>query len=388
MDLLVAGLVAGVALSGHVHDGAWLPGWLVWPAAAGQALPLLVRRRMASAVVPAVLLTAGLAGACAAAAGVPAGACVPGLLAACYAAATYGRPPRDVAALVLTLMAALSIVLLGRGQSAEPVSAAAVLLSVALAWLAGYALRTRRAYIAGLVERAERLEREEGERAARAVVEERLRIARELHDAVGHSVSVIAIQSEAASRTLAGDPAAVAEYLQVIGTASRAAMAELRQVLRVLRPQEETDAEWDPAPGLGRLDDLVAGVEAAGVPVRLRTRGDLTDLPLGPGLVAFRIVQESLTNVLRHAGVGASAEVTVLREPTMLRVAVTDDGGGGPSAEAVGSGHSGHSGHSGQGMVGMRERVAVYGGTFRAGPGGRGFVVAADIPLQEQPEGG
>jgi signal transduction histidine kinase len=235
----------------------------------------------------------------------------------------------------------------------------------------GYAIRTRRAYVAELKERAARLEAEEGERAARAVADERLRIARELHDVIGHSISLITIQSEAAARSARTNPAAVSGFLATISATSRAALAEMRHVLAVLRP--DAQADLSPQPGLDALPELVARLEGGG----LRTRLDVEPLDLPPGiaLAVFRIVQEALTNVLKHAGANACASVTVARTGETVRVSVHDDGVG-ASKPASSAAH---------GIVGMRERVAVYGGTLRTGtrPAG-GFEVEARIPLPEE----
>jgi signal transduction histidine kinase len=238
-------------------------------------------------------------------------------------------------------------------------------------WVLGYAIRTRRAYIAELEARAARLEAEEGERAARAVVDERLRIARELHDVIGHSISLISIQAEAATRSVRTNPDAVPGFLTRISAASRQALAEMRHALAVLRPDAE--AELSPQPGLGDLGELVARLNAEGLVTRL----DAEPMDLSPGvaLTVYRIVQESLTNVLKHAGVGAKASVTIIRSGGTVRVSVHDDGAG-PSGQASSTAH---------GIVGMRERAAVYGGTLRTGPRpGGGFEVEASIPLPEQ----
>jgi signal transduction histidine kinase len=244
-------------------------------------------------------------------------------------------------------------------------------LAVAIAWTAGYAIRIRRAYVA---ERAERAERDEAERVARAVADERLRIARELHDVIGHAISLIAIQSEAAARSAGTDPDAVAGFLATISAASREALAEMRHVLAVLRPDPlHPQPDLRPAPDLGALPELADRLGAAGLPVRLDIP-EGTMVPPGVGLTAYRIVQEALTNALKHAG-AAHASVTVARSGDTLSVSVRDDGTnppGTPSATA-------------QGIVGMRERVALYGGTLRVGrhPAG-GFEVHATLPMTEE----
>ena len=247
---------------------------------------------------------------------------------------------------------------------------------VAASWVLGYALRTRRDYVAELRNRAARLEAAEGERAARAVVDERLRIARELHDVIGHSISLIAIQSEAAARSARSNPDAVPAFLSRISAASRQALAEMRGVLAVLRPDTTvlpTTGELSPQPGLEQVGELVASLRAGGLETRLEA--EPMHLPPGIALAVYRIVQESLTNVLKHAGTGAKAGVTIIRSGGTVRVSVHDDGAG-PSGRASSTAH---------GIIGMRERAAAYGGTLRTGarPGG-GFEVEASIPLPEQ----
>jgi signal transduction histidine kinase len=242
---------------------------------------------------------------------------------------------------------------------------------VAASWVLGYAIQTRRAYIAQLKERAARLEAEEGERAERAVLDERLRIARELHDVIGHSISLITIQAEAAARALRTDPDAVPAFLGRISDAGRQALGEMRGVVAVLRP--DAHAEMSPQPGLDQIGELVERLGAGGLRVRL----DMEPTRLSPGieLTAYRIVQESLTNVLKHAGPGAKAAVTVARSGGLLRVCVRDDGAG-PHGPAASTAH---------GIVGMRERAAAYGGSLTSGarPEG-GFEVEALIPLPEE----
>jgi signal transduction histidine kinase len=242
---------------------------------------------------------------------------------------------------------------------------------IAASWVLGYAVRLRRDYVAELKDRAARLEAQEGERAARAVLDERLRIARELHDVIGHSISLIAVQSEAAARCVGADPRAVAGYLGRISAASRQAMAEMRGVLAVLRPDAE--AELSPQPGLEQVGELIESLRAGGLDTRLEM--EPMRLPPGLALAVYRIVQESLTNVLKHAGTDAKAAVTVSRNGAAVRVSVHDDGAG-PGGPASSTAH---------GIVGMRERVAAYGGTLRTGarPGG-GFEVEASVPLPER----
>jgi len=361
---------------------AWLPRGVIVPLALGQGLLLLARRRAPIAVLAASTLLCVFM----LAVGYPDGSAIFAPCCAAYALAMYGRRVaggeragaelagtlRDMAA-VLSAAVAVTVAAVAPGARSPggawgPFTLGAL---VAASWVLGYALRTRRDYVAELRDRAARLEAAEGERAARAVVEERLRIARELHDVIGHSISLIAIQAEAAARSARSNPDAVPAFLSRISAASRQALAEMRGVLAVLRPDAE--AELSPQPGLEQVAELVASLRADGLETRLEA--EPMHLPPGIALAVYRIVQESLTNVLKHAGAGAQAGVTVIRSGRTVRVSVHDDGAG-PSGRASSTAH---------GIVGMRERVTAYDGTLRTGarPGG-GFEVEASIPLPEQ----
>jgi signal transduction histidine kinase len=243
-------------------------------------------------------------------------------------------------------------------------------------WLVGDNLQTRRANVAALRERAERAERDREEEARRAVAEERGRIAREMHDVVAHSMSVMVVQASGARRVIGEDPDRAEHALELIEETGREALTEMRRLLGVLRDEDGTAAAGrDPQPSLDRLDDLVDECRAAGLPVALERRGEERPLPPGIDLAAFRIVQEALTNVRRHAG-PASAGVTITYSGREVEVEVADDGrglGADPPADGADTGH---------GLVGMRERAALYGGSVRAGPRpGGGFAVRALLPL-------
>ena len=372
---LVAGLITGIGSVTTV--AAWLPHDAIILLAAAQGVMLLARRRAPTAVLAGTTAVGVLM----IVAGYPGGSAIFGACCAAYAVAVYGSGDEG-AELVVTLRHAAAVavaaIALGvasvapgaRGQSGTW-GVLAVSALVAASWVLGYAIRTRRAYIAELKARAARLEAEEGERAARAVVDERLRIARELHDVIGHSISLITVQAEAATRSVRTNPDAVPGFLTRISAASRQALAEMRHVLAVLRPDAE--AELSPQPGLADLGELVERLNAGGLDTRL----DAEPMDLSPGvaLTVYRIVQESLTNVLKHAGPGARAAVTVVRSQSSVRVSVHDDGAG-PSGPAASTAH---------GIVGMCERVAVYGGTLRTGArAGGGFEVEALIPMREE----
>jgi signal transduction histidine kinase len=246
-------------------------------------------------------------------------------------------------------------------------------LSTAVPLVLGREVYQRRQTLERLEERAERAEREREEQAARAVAEERARIARELHDVVAHQMTVMTLQAEGARRIAKDADPRVLEALDTIRGSGHEALSEMRRMVGLLRTEPE-DVDLAPQPGVDRLDELVAHMREAGLAVEITRDG--SERPLAPGVDVnvYRIVQESLTNVLRHGGPGASASVTLSYLPDSVEVDVVDDGRGGASSL---NGHSG-----GHGLVGMRERVALLDGQFRAGPRpGGGFEVHAMIPV-------
>jgi signal transduction histidine kinase len=239
------------------------------------------------------------------------------------------------------------------------------------AWLAGRLVRERQVHALALEERAAALEREREANQRAAAAEERARIARELHDILSHSVSVMVVQAGAERMALGSDRAAPGEALEAIEQTGRQALAEMRRLLGMLRVGNEPPAHA-PQPTLAELDALVSQVREAGLPVELHVEGDPIGLGPGVGVSAYRIVQEALTNVLKHAG-PARARVVVRYSSREVELEIEDDG--------VGAGERGEAGH---GLVGMRERVALYGGDFDAGArNGGGFVVRARLPLTE-----
>jgi signal transduction histidine kinase len=242
-------------------------------------------------------------------------------------------------------------------------------LFVGLPWAAGRTLRARRLQSVALEERAVAVEREGEERARAAVAEERLRIARELHDVVGHALGVIVVQAGAERATLGPGREPTRETLVTIESAGREALSEMRRLLELMRRDDEQVA-LAPQPTLTHLDTLLESVRAAGLPVDLRIDGEPTHLPRGVDLSAYRIVQEALTNALKHAG-PARARVTVTYAEDRLGLEIADDGAGGTNAH-----------EQGHGLLGMRERVALHGGSLRSGaqPGG-GYAVSVRLPL-------
>ncbi|GAA1613586.1 sensor histidine kinase [Actinoplanes couchii] len=347
--------------------------WVAWPAAAAACLPLPARRRwplpaLAVAVTAVAVATAtGTAGI-----GVLFVAWLPVAPVLYSAAASAGRVMSAVALTGTVAAAAVTIPWLYLRTGTTPADApeseaplwwqvelGVVLVSLVTAWVTGRLVRWRRAVRA-----------EQARRAARdAVAGERLRIARELHDIVGHSLSLIAVKATVANHIADQRPAESRAALQTIERTSRSALTEIRRLLDVLRADDDPGGELTPSPGTADLAGLVERLRSPRFRVDLSVTGT-DDLPVAVGLTVYRIVQESLTNVMKHAE-ASRCQVTVRAADGMAHIEVTDDG----------RGRRPHRGRAGQGLIGMRERVTMYGGTLSAEtrPEG-GFRVAADIP--------
>jgi signal transduction histidine kinase len=286
---------------------------------------------------------------------------------------------------LVTVVAAAAAMTVALSLQASSVSSTSTWIStelaIVVAWLAAENLRNRRVRWAELHARAERLEREREAEARRAVTEERLRIARELHDVVAHSMSVIAVQSAVGNHVMDTQPEEAKHALAAIEATSRSALTEMRRLLGVLRQDGEPAGSLVPAPGLADLASLAAQVQEAGLSVWIHVEGERGRIPPGLDLSAYRIVQEALTNVIKHAG-GSTANVTVCYRPGSVTLEIIDDGTGAPPAGAQPAPPS-----TGHGIIGMRERVAVFGGEFAAGPrAGGGFRVFARLPIPEVTE--
>lgn len=250
---------------------------------------------------------------------------------------------------------------------------AALLGCVAWAWTWGILVRTRRAYIAGLQERARQAEREREARARAAVSEERARISRDLHDIVSHSLGAVVVMADGAAATVDRDPQRAKAAMLTVRDTGRGALDEVRGVLAGLR-DELRDEHASPVPGLAQLGNLVGRAQEAGLPVRLTASGATCDVPPGVGTAAYRVVQEALTNVRKHAGRVGAVEVRVEGTGSGLRVRVRDDGSGSTRPPTT---------EGGVGLVGMRERVTIHGGTLRVGPRREGgFEVDANFPCK------
>jgi signal transduction histidine kinase len=307
-------------------------------------------------------------------------------------ASRRGRGTTAVALVVAIVCAAVSTLL---SDPTAPLAAALAGVAMscgAAAW--GDRKQVREAYVEQLELRAAEKERERIEAAERAVGAERARIARELHDVVAHAMSVVAVQSGVGAHVIDAQPEAAKRILETISDTSRDALSEMRRLLGVLRSapgagarvgvgggdgDDDRSGDLAPAPGLAALDELAARVADAGVPVDLRVEGPRGPLPAGVDLAAYRIVQEALTNVLKHAG-PARATVTVRYSDDAVRLVVSDDGRGATVAGVTGNGTGSGSGRPGHGILGMRERAELYGGSLAAGPGpGGGFRVTATL---------
>ena len=299
------------------------------------------------------------------------------LLLSIYAVGAYGKRLQSLLGIAYVLGIILVIWLVGTPEF----DSGQALLNTAIftaAWMFGESMATRRKYLASLEERAALLEADRERKAHQAVVDERRRIAQELHDVVAHAMSVIAVQAGVGAHVIDTNPDEARKSLAAIEATSREALQEMRRMLGVLREEGDVRGLLTAGPKNADVDALIAKVGAAGVPVTVRYEGDRSrPIPASVRLNAYRIVQEALTNVVKHAG-KASAVVTVGNTPGLAWVEVVDDGRG-VSAEPSTDG-------TGAGLAGMQERVALFGGRLETGPRpGGGFRVAAYFPFDEQP---
>jgi signal transduction histidine kinase len=371
LDGLLAAVMAAAGFALLASALPFDPGsplaWAAYLLVAAHTLPIAVRRRYPLPTLVWGLLT----GAAFAALGLNLVALSFSILIYVYTAAA--RCPRRVSLAGLAAAEAMLLVvwLVDPGTVGDGGTVAVDGAIMAAAWWLGDGARRRQEAIVAAQERAAELEAAREELARRAVTEERLRIARELHDVVAHSMSIIAVQSGVGVHVLDSQPEEARKALAAVEATSRQALVEMRRLLGVLRADTEPRGSLTPAPGLADVEALAAEVARAGVRVEVRVEGTPAELPAGLELSAYRIVQEALTNVVRHAG-PATARVAVRHAPDRVAVEVVDDGRGGDP----GGGRGGH------GIAGMRERAALYGGTLEAGPRpGGGFRVAATLPV-------
>jgi signal transduction histidine kinase len=371
LDVLIVAAAIEAAIEIAVSDdsprAAQSPMWFALPAAVVVVLPLLARRRFPFAAPAALWLLAALLSFVDGRLIVSAS----GIYVAGTVAAFLLGSLRDVvqARVGLGIVVLSAVIVVYNDPLHTAGEFAFIPLFFLVAWLAGFAVRERAEQAEAAEERAAAAEHERETAARIAVAEERARIARELHDVVAHAVSVMVLQVGAVRHglpeTLEEDRAALGRVEQ----AGRTALAEMRRLLGAMRSGDD-ELELSPQPGLDGLESLVADVERAGLPVRLRIDGDRVALPRAIDLSAYRIVQEGLTNALKHAQAG-SAEVDVRYTTEELRIEVRDDGRGGSTNDGLG-----------HGLVGIRERVKIYGGDMTAGASPQGgFVLTARLPL-------
>jgi signal transduction histidine kinase len=373
IDVGVAAAVAGVALAEVTANAAVAPK----PAAAAcelaMAIALLWRRRAALAVVTVVAVLQVIE----AAVGVPLQQPVVPLLAsviAVYALMTLA-PAWQAASGAAVILAAVGIETVVQDKGFGNFAFALIFLVGAV--VVGRTVHSRTQHAAELADRAQALERQQSLVAQLAVQEERTRIARELHDVIAHTVSVMVVQAGAAEQMVRRDPDRALAAMQAVQTTGREALGEMAGLLGMLR-EHGAEIGLTPAPGLADLPTLVDGARSSGIDVHLQLDGYPRSLPPGPELSIYRIVQEALTNVRKHAG-RSRAAVRVTCSDTAIVAEIHNDGAAEPSVDAAVPG-------AGHGLIGMRERVALYGGTLVAGPSAAGgFQVRANIPLTEQP---
>jgi signal transduction histidine kinase len=365
VNALLAIAVLLVELTPYLGDGPrageGLPGSEALRLAAF-TLPLLFLRRFPVVVLAVMILAfhgSGLLG--------------PGLVVAFYGVGAWTDPvwrSRTAAVVGATAVTASMVALRNVALPTEAILTAAVFGG---AWLLGDLSRVRRHYAEALEERARRLEVERDERSRRAVLEERARITRDLHDIVAHRLSMMTIQAGAARVVADTDPDAAQRALGLLEDSGRQTLAELRQLMGVLHADDEPH-DLAPSPTLACIDQLAREMQDAGVPVRVTVLGELAGLPEAVDVNAYRIVQEALTNVVKHAGPGAEVDVIVQRNPDVVELEIMDTGRGGAVA-GDGLGH---------GIAGMRERASFFGGRVEAGPRPEaGFAVRATIPSRD-----
>jgi signal transduction histidine kinase len=372
LPLVALGLV--VPVSPVEHMGDLHPG-IAWPGhvalVLGSCVPLIWRRRWPRAVFAVVALVAFAQWL----AGLAISAHNAAVLIAMYTiVAECTLRWALAAAAVVELGVVLSVFSMWRDDPMHNSWKALIPFTVfcGAIWLCGLYISIRRRYTRSLEERAERLERERDAHVQVAAAAERARIAREMHDVIAHSISVMVVQADGAAYTVDSDAKRAKRAMQTIGATGRQALAEMRQMLGVLR--EDGEATLAPQPGIEQLNDLLAQIRSAGLPVDLTVHGVPARLPAGLQLAIYRIVQEALTNTRKHAGPGATARVGLYYGDHAIEIRIRDNGHGAVSGD--GRGH---------GLVGMRERVAVYGGSVRAVPVPEGgFEVIARLPVRKE----
>lgn len=359
-------IVLALALVGLVQLELWgsdvtTPVLVALPASLGMAVPL-AWRRLAPLGVATIVAGSWMAQSVLDDSPQPVQSTLLAIALAAYSVGAYAQRPRAIAGLTVVLGACLVV------EAGDLIVMGPFFVGV---WLAGRLFRDRQHLAVELQARTEELELRQQETARLAIAEERARIARELHDVVAHSISVMVVQAGAERLASSDRSGSTADVLRSIEVTGREALAEMRRMVGMLRDDDRHPAHA-PQPGLDRLEDLIAVVRDAGLPVELRVEGNPRPLSAGLDISAYRILQEGLTNALRHAH-ATQARILVRFGAAELELEVEDDGAGAPIG-----------GVSGHGLLGMGERVALYGGVLEAGNGtAGGFVVRARLPLAE-----
>jgi signal transduction histidine kinase len=358
-----------VAFSAGAENAPTSSLWFAVPAITIVVLPLLFRRRFPFGAPASVWLIAAASSFVDGRLVVfPVSVYIVGMVAAYL----LGNLPDNVHAWVglVVVLAAITIIVVNNPDRAAGDFALPALFTVV--WLAGFALRARAARAEAAEERAIRLEQARDQDARQAIAEERARIARELHDVIAHSVSVMTVQTSAVRRLLTDGQAKEREALLTVEQTGREALTEMRRLVGVLRTDDQESPALTPQPSLAEVGALVARTQESGLPVDLRVEGEPVRLPASIDLTAYRLVQEGLTNAIKHAS-AQHAEVHVRYAAAYVEVEVIDDG----------RGINGHGNGGGHGLVGMRERVSIYGGDLDVGPRAEGgFRLHARLPVQ------
>jgi signal transduction histidine kinase len=370
VDLLIALLLIAamleVLVGRHSPDAPRTTLWFVLPAIAILVLPIVARRRFPFAPAAHWLLAAGIAFVDWRLIPFAISIFVVGLVAA-FLLGNLRDPVQAGIGLALVIGGPATVVYKIPGHTAAMLIF--IPLEFTIAWVAGFALRERVEQAEAAEVRAAQAERERDAAARIAVAEERVRIARELHDIVAHAVSVMVLQVGAVRHKLPDTLSEDSAALRNVEQAGRTALAEMRGLLAAMRGDGD-EAELTPQPGLDGLEELLEEIGRAGLPVQLHVDGEPVALPRGIDLSAYRIVQEGLTNALKHAR-ASNADVTVRYRSDELQVEVRDNGGGSSTSDGLG-----------HGLVGVRERVKIYGGQMSAGTAnGRGFILSTRLPL-------
>ena len=376
LALLFAGFGVATVWSQDLIDGMREPNGLAAVLVITATAPIVFRRRaplLAVAISSAAIVWHVLAG-------FPEGLLPIAVLLLSYSVAASSSLRRAIAGLAI-IWTAVAILRIRGTPGFDGFAAGANLAFLSIAWGAGLAVRARRETIEATVREAEERANFERQRSARMIAEERLRIAQELHDVVAHSMSVIAVQAGVGAHVVGHRPDQAKAALEAISVTARNTLTEMRRLLGVLR-DEHGNRSHAPAPALSDVARLVDDVRAAGIPISLVIDGGPDHLSAGVELSAYRIVQEALTNVIKHAGPLTKVEVRVTHTADEVSVEVLDDGRGAAARgrnSLAGSELDAPSG--GHGLIGMRERVEMWGGTLETGPvDGGGFRVSASLP--------